>query len=104
MSLCQKAGQWQRAMQVFREMEAVDVRIDVVAYNSAIAACAKGEDWEQAWAVFNSKSWLCLIDSKEKTRKGKESEGQHRKEQKRKGYKVMLLGVITGAFVTWEPL
>ena len=56
MSLCQKAGQWQRAMQVFREMEAVDVRIDVVAYNSAIAACAKGEDWEQAWAVFNSKS------------------------------------------------
>ncbi len=54
MSLCQRAGQWQKAMQVFRRMEAADVTIDVIAYNSAIAACAKGGDWEQAWAVFSS--------------------------------------------------
>lgn len=58
MSLCQKAGQWQRAMQIFRRMEAADVKVDVVAYNSAIAACAKGSDWEQAWAVFSSKYFL----------------------------------------------
>lgn len=44
-------------MQIFRRMEAADVEVDVVAYNSAIAACAKGGDWEQAWAVFSSK-WL----------------------------------------------
>ena len=41
-------------MQVFRRMEAADVTADVIAYNSAIAACAKGGDWEQAWAVFSS--------------------------------------------------
>ena len=54
-SLCQRANQWQKAMQIFRRMEAADVKVDVVAYNSAIAACAKGGDWEQAWAVFSSK-------------------------------------------------
>lgn len=54
MSLCQRAGQWQRAMDIFRRMETAAVKADVVAYNSAIAACAKGSDWEQAWAVFAS--------------------------------------------------
>lgn len=54
-SLCQRANQWRKAMQIFRRMEAADVKVDVVAYNSAIAACAKGGDWEQAWAVFSSK-------------------------------------------------
>ena len=54
MSLCQKAGEWQRAMDIFRRMETADIKADVVAYNSAIAACAKGLDWEQAWAVFAS--------------------------------------------------
>lgn len=44
-------------MQIFRRMEAANVKVDVVAYNSAIAACAKGGDWEQAWAVFSSE-WL----------------------------------------------
>lgn len=45
-------------------MEAADVKVDVVAYNSAIAACAKGGDWEQAWAVFSSKwslIWACTV-------------------------------------------
>ena len=46
-------------MQIFRRMEAANIKVDVVAYNSAIAACAKGGDWEQAWAVFSSK-WLCV--------------------------------------------
>ena len=56
MSLCQRAGEWRKAMQIFRRMEAAaDISVDVVAYNSAIAACAKGGDWEQAWAVFSSK-------------------------------------------------
>ena len=58
LSLCQKAGQWQRAIQNFRRMEAADVKVDVVASNSAIAACAKGSDCEQAWAVFSSKHLL----------------------------------------------
>lgn len=44
-------------------MEAANIKVDVVAYNSAIAACAKGGDWEQAWAVFSSKwslIWFCI--------------------------------------------
>ena len=39
-------------------MEAANVTVDVVAYNNAIAACAKGGDWEQAWAVFSSETML----------------------------------------------
>lgn len=60
MSLCQRAGQWQRAMDIFRRMETAGVKADVVAYNSAIAACAKGLDWEQAWAVFASMPEFCV--------------------------------------------
>ena len=60
MSLCQRAGQWQRAMDIFRRMETAGVKADVVAYNSAIAACAKGLDWEQAWAVFASMPYFCV--------------------------------------------
>lgn len=52
-------------MQIFRRMEAGDIKVDVVAYNSAIAACAKGGDWEQAWAVFSSKCSLSASNLKE---------------------------------------
>lgn len=75
MTLCQRAGQWQRAMQIFREMEAKGVTMDEVAYNSAIAACAKGGEWEQAWAVFSSEqlqaltpfSWPMRVCQKQQT-------------------------------------
>ena len=48
-------------MDIFRRMETAAVKADVVAYNSAIAACAKGLDWEQAWAVFSSMCWFHCV-------------------------------------------
>jgi hypothetical protein len=33
--------QWERSLEVFREMEAAGIMPDVVARNAAIAACAK---------------------------------------------------------------
>lgn len=41
MSVLQRAGQWRQSMEVYRRMEAAGVQPDVVAHNSAIAACAK---------------------------------------------------------------
>ena len=64
MTLCRKGGQWQQAMQIFREMQTVGIEIDKMAYNSAIAACAAGGDWEQAWGVMSSKpavATTCLM-------------------------------------------
>ena len=55
MTLCRKGGQWQQAIQIFREMQAVKLETDVIAFNAAIAACADGGDWEQAWGVMSSK-------------------------------------------------
>ena len=50
-SCCQRAGQWVRAMSVFREMEEAGVAADLKAYNSVISACARGGRWENAWEV-----------------------------------------------------
>ncbi|GAB4817867.1 hypothetical protein N2152v2_004913 [Parachlorella kessleri] len=52
MSVLQRAGRWEQAMEAFEKMEAAGVVADVQAYNVAITACAKGLDWEKAWAVF----------------------------------------------------
>ena len=42
-SACEKAGRWELALQLFREMHAEGCRPNVVTYNSLIAACAQGE-------------------------------------------------------------
>ena len=52
MGVLHRSGQWQMAMHIFRKMEGAGIQADVKAYNAAIAACAKGCDWQQAWSVF----------------------------------------------------
>ena len=52
MGVLHRSGQWQMAMRIFRKMEGAGIQADVKAYNAAIAACAKGCDWQQAWSVF----------------------------------------------------
>jgi len=54
MTILQRAGAWKESIEIFRKMEAADVKADVVCYNAAITACAKGADWQQAWAVFSA--------------------------------------------------
>ena len=43
-SACEKAGRWELALELFREMHTEGCRPNVVTYNSLIAACAQGED------------------------------------------------------------
>ena len=42
-SACEKAGRWELALELFREMHTEGCRPNVVTYNSLIAACAQGE-------------------------------------------------------------
>lgn len=42
-SACEKAGRWELALELFREMHAEGCRPNVVTFNSLIAACAQGE-------------------------------------------------------------
>ena len=42
-SACEKAGRWELALELFREMHNEGCRPNVVTYNSLIAACAQGE-------------------------------------------------------------
>lgn len=51
LSCLQRAGQWRRAVAVFREMEPAGLKADVRAYNSLITSCARGGLWEDAWEV-----------------------------------------------------
>ena len=41
-SACEKAGRWELALELFREMHTEGCRPNVVTYNSLIAACAQG--------------------------------------------------------------
>ena len=52
MGVLHRSGQWQMAMRIFKKMEGAGIQADVKAYNAAIAACAKGCNWQQAWSVF----------------------------------------------------
>ena len=52
MSACTRGGQWQQAIEAFAAMEAEDIIPDVLAYNSAISACAAAGAWDRGWALF----------------------------------------------------
>jgi pentatricopeptide repeat domain-containing protein 1 len=41
-SACEKAGRWELALDLFREMHTEGCRPNVVTFNSLIAACAQG--------------------------------------------------------------
>lgn len=63
MSLVQRAGQHDRALALFGQMERDGVEPDVTAYNSAMAACAKKHDWARAWALFSSAFVVCVREN-----------------------------------------
>ena len=45
---CEARGEWVRAVQLLQEMEEAGCAPSVVAYSSAISACAKGGAWQRA--------------------------------------------------------
>ena len=45
---CSRAGDWEAALGLWRELEGAGVRPDAVAYGAAIAACERGRRWETA--------------------------------------------------------
>lgn len=51
-SVCEKAGQWQKAMEVFGWMAMKGVRPNVVTYSALISACEKGGQSELAVEAF----------------------------------------------------
>jgi len=52
-SACDKAMQWERALQAFDEMQLSGIKPGTFTYNSLISACAKGRQWEQALRLFD---------------------------------------------------
>ena len=53
---CGDGGQWEKALELLREMPAAGVEPDVVCYNSAITACAKSRRAEEALALLKEMS------------------------------------------------
>jgi pentatricopeptide repeat domain-containing protein 1 len=51
-SACEKGAQWQRAMEVFKEMKTAGVKPDDITYSALISACEKGAQWQRAMEVF----------------------------------------------------
>jgi pentatricopeptide repeat protein len=51
-SVCEKSGQWEKALDIFGWMSMAKVKANVVTYGSLIAACEKGGQWELALEVF----------------------------------------------------
>jgi pentatricopeptide repeat domain-containing protein 1 len=52
-SACEKAGQWEAALDLFGKMKAEGCTPNVITYNSLITACGQGAQWQQAADVFN---------------------------------------------------
>ena len=51
-SVCERAGQWQKGLWILESMCASMIQADTVAYNSAIASCGNAGQWEWAIALF----------------------------------------------------
>ncbi len=50
---CEKAGQWELALQLFERMQQEGIAPNTVTYNSLITACTQGSQWEKASEVFD---------------------------------------------------
>ena len=42
MSACEKAGAWQKAVAILRELPSALLEADLIAYGAAVSACARG--------------------------------------------------------------
>ena len=49
-----KEGEWQKALEIFRNVGTVGLQADTTITNAAIAACGTGRDAEQAQAIFDN--------------------------------------------------
>jgi len=54
MGACEKAGQWQLAVQLFQQISDMGVKAEVGIFNSIVAACAHSGEHVQARAVFDA--------------------------------------------------
>ena len=53
-SACEKAGQWELALELFNEMHSEGCSPNTVTFNSLITACAQGERVAAAWCTGSS--------------------------------------------------
>merc|ERR1719399_1298670 len=47
-----KGRQWQRALDLFEEMQSHGLQADVITYNATISACGQGRQWQRAVGLF----------------------------------------------------
>ena len=45
---CGRSGEWQKSLELFREMQEKGLKPDVVSFNTAIDACARAKQYQKA--------------------------------------------------------
>eukprot|EP00439_Symbiodinium_sp_Y106_P068239 s2092_g11.t1 len=53
-SACEKAAQWELALELVQALQQQGLRADIFTWNAALSACASAGNWEQACEVLNS--------------------------------------------------
>jgi len=52
-SACEKGGQWQKAFELFDELQRRGLEPEIITYNAMISNCEKGGQWEKALELFD---------------------------------------------------
>ncbi|CAJ1431933.1 unnamed protein product [Effrenium voratum] len=53
-SACEKGGQWQQALALFRAMPAAQVQANIYSFSATISACGRGGQWQHALALLRA--------------------------------------------------